>query len=180
MIIDILSYLPFHIRKLKEYQNLSITEDAEIEKLFNEIDRLYDNAFISTLDESGCERWERILGIVIRDTDTIDFRKMRIKSFLVGQLPYSLNKLKSILNAMCGGENQYELTIDYTNYAVNILIELTSQALFEEFKRLLNEIMPCNLKLTIQLRFNNWGTVRDFTWSRFTSTTWTQIRTEVL
>ena len=180
MIIDILSYLPFHIRKLKEYQNLSITGDVEIEKLFNEIDRLYDNAFIGTLDESGCERWERILGIVIRDTDTIDFRKMRIKSFLVGQLPYSLNKLKSILNAMCGGENQYELTIDYANYAVNILIELTSQELFEEFKRLLNEIMPCNLKLTIQLRFNTWGTVRDFTWSRFTSTTWTQIRTEVL
>ena len=85
MIIDILSYLPFHIRNLKEYQNLSITEDAEIEKLFNEIDRLYDNVFISTLDESGCERWERILGIVIRDTDTIDFRKIRIKSFLVGQ-----------------------------------------------------------------------------------------------
>ncbi len=39
---------------------------------------MWNNNFIESLDEQGCEHWERMLGISNKDTYTLEERRLKI------------------------------------------------------------------------------------------------------
>jgi hypothetical protein len=67
-------YLPAALKEVREYQALAHGEQPEIFNLFAEIQIALDNQFIETSTKYGIRRWEKMLGVVPKGTDTLEER----------------------------------------------------------------------------------------------------------
>ena len=74
----LIDYLPYVIRDYAEFQGIMGSEQPEIEKAWNTTDDLLDNQFIPTAGNMGLSRWEKILGITPKGTDSLEDRRFRI------------------------------------------------------------------------------------------------------
>ena len=71
----LIDYLPYVIRDYAEFQGIMGSEQPEIEKAWNTTDDLLDNQFIPTAGNMGLSRWEKILGITPKGTDSLEDRR---------------------------------------------------------------------------------------------------------
>ena len=74
----LIDYLPYVIRDYAEFQGIMGSEQPEVEKAWNTTDDLLDNQFIPTAGNMGLSRWEKILGITPKGTDSLEDRRFRI------------------------------------------------------------------------------------------------------
>ena len=81
--------MPELLQDITEFVELCKTYDVEFELIESETEKLTNNFFFDTLDEQGCRRWEDMLNISRRETDTLDDRRFRIKSIYLGDTPYT-------------------------------------------------------------------------------------------
>ena len=68
----LIDYLPYVIRDYAEFQGIMGSEQPEIEKAWNTTDDLLNNQFIPTAGNMGLSRWEKILGITPKGTDSLE------------------------------------------------------------------------------------------------------------
>ncbi len=157
----LLGYLPEIMREIREFKEIMEAEEPEFKVLYEKIDRAVENCFVDTLDEYGCLRWERILNIVAKDGDEIDFRRLRIKAALNGDTPYTLRSLDGKLRNICG-EGNYSLRYANDIYTLSVGIGLRAKRQFEFVKGLLGEIVPANIIIDVRVLYNTHGTLRKF------------------
>jgi hypothetical protein len=116
--------------------------------VWDALDRLLANQFLETADESGVTVWEKELGIHPKDTDTLDERKVRIKSKWALELPYTIAWLRNWLAQLCGADG-YDL--DIKDYVVRIGVRSELQdgtaGILPEIRSTLLEALPANLWL---------------------------------
>lgn len=146
-------YLPPEIQKYLEFREIGNTVDSQFNGIFNSEKRLYDNSFISTLDDYGCTRWEKMLHLVKRDSDSIEDRRLRILTKFLNKLPYTEKRLHEMLESLCGKDG-YHLEVNITEECVRVKIELGRKNQFSAVKKMLEEIIPLNLWLDVQLLYN--------------------------
>lgn len=96
----LIDYLPYVIRDYAEFQGIMGSEQPEIEKAWNTTDDLLDNQFIPTAGNMGLSRWEKILGITPKGTDSLEDRRFRILTRINEELPYTLPQLRNILETL--------------------------------------------------------------------------------
>ena len=135
--------------------------------------------FIESLTDNGCKRWEKILDIKPRDTDTLQVRRFRIKARINEDLPYTWRALERVLDTMCG-KGAYAMTLYNEEYRLVILLELTVKKLFDEVEQSVKRMIPANLILDVRLRYNTWGQVKVLTWGDLKNRTWKDVKEEVL
>ena len=109
-----INYLPEWLRDFSEMKKLARAEQDQAEKLWKSCESIWDNNFIDTLDSRGCDRWEAMLHIKPKDSYTLAERRNNIKSRVVEQRPFTVKKLRQMLEAICGA-GKYEL-IWYSTY----------------------------------------------------------------
>lgn len=93
------------------------------------MDEIYANQFLDSLTEIGCLIWERLLSITVTADETLEERRQTIKSYFAGDLPYTENKLREVLESLAGPgkvtltvtQDIYELRVDLKNNAPNVL-----------------------------------------------------------
>lgn len=170
----LIDYLPEQVSEIHEFKVIMNAEQSEIERLWDKVDEGLSNQFLATATEYGIERWERMLKLSKKDTDSIEDRRLRILAKVNEQLPFTKITLEDSLKALCG-ENGYKLVISYGEYRVNVQVALTAKTMLDEVDKLLRRVLPANLLVTVVLLYNQWAKLETKTWEELESLTWDEI-----
>lgn len=176
----LIEYIPEFLRDVKEYEAiLTLAEQPEMVELWEAEENALKDQFIMDATENGVSRWEKILGIVPKKSDTLDERKFSILTRTSEQLPFTLTTLKEQLKSLCG-EDGYEVGLDANNYTLTVFVALTSRSSFNDVDSLLKRVVPANLIINLSLKYNQQNAVSTFTHGGLRKFTHEQLRNGVM
>lgn len=150
---DMIEYLPPYMAEYVEMQRICDAEHPEFDVLWDESNRTFLESFVDSLDDYGCMRWEKILKITPFASDTLNDRRFRIKTLINSQLPYTYTHVYDVLVNLCG-EGKFTMNLDHNEYILSVLVELTAKRQLDVVVEKLKVILPANLLLVIDLRYN--------------------------
>ena len=143
----LIDYLPYVIRDYAEFQGIMGSEQPEIERAWDSVDDLFDNQFISTAGNMGLSRWEKILEITPKGTDTLEDRRFRILTRINEELPYTYRWLVNWLQSLCGADNPAPVVDGYT-----LWVSLPSGVDYMNILDELRQRIPANLAIAPCIR----------------------------
>lgn len=173
--INLINRLPPEIQDKKEYIQIFQTQNKEFVFLWNKIDDCLKDQYLHELTLNGVKRWEKIMKITPKASETLEDRRFRIINRFLNKLPYTMTSLKQILNTLCG-ENGYTLDYDIATFTLKIRLNLTVKNQLDEVKRTLKHIVPTNVVQDIDLLYNTWGMVKNKTWGEMKNLTWLEAK----
>lgn len=137
------SYLPPHLQEYKEIAAALDSEDPEFAIIWSVKDGILRNEFISTADEGGIERYEKLLGITPYDDDTLESRRARVQTGWFVALPYTVKMLIKKLTVLCG-EN-FMIIKDFERYSLRVSTHLKLYSQQLSMRALVEEMTPANM-----------------------------------
>ncbi len=176
---QVIDYLPEWLREFREIKILCGRYQAQMDELWNTIESLWSNNFILSLDEHGCDRWEKVLNLKNKDMYTLQDRRNNIAGRLAEQRPYTFKKLRMILDVLCGKDG-YTIELFPEIYTIRIKVMLTSKNMLNDVKALLDRMIPANLVVDADLMYNVYGLLRPYTYKELKIYTYKQLREEVM
>lgn len=147
----LIHYLPEMLRDFAELQALMTSQQLEFEQLWDAIDVLLEDQFVQTAGAVGLARWEKILGMIPKGTDTLETRRFRILAQLNERLPYTLPNFRNMLDNLCGPGNT-KVEVSEERNILRISIGETVWTKLSEIKALTERITPANLYLLYNLQ----------------------------
>lgn len=177
--IDIYSYFPPVVAETKEIKHISNALTNEFKRLQRARDETYKNQYVSTLEPSGCKRWETMLNIPSKQTDSLETRRMRIGSQIVSEIPYTKATLESYLTNVCG-DSGYFLEIDHANLSIVVKLELTVKEQQKIVESTLEKIIPANMILDVSIRYITYGELANYTHEQLSTYTYDELRNKAL
>lgn len=173
----LLNYLPEFLREYREMKVLCQAQQYQAEQMWLASEKVWNNQFISTLDEYGCTRWESILGLQVKDTYSLDDRRNKILSRIVEQRPFTVRSLKRQLEVLCGEDN-FILNLD--GLCLTVRIGLSSKHMYDDVQIMLDRILPANIQLYYSLLYNSHDKLGQHTHTDLADYTHTQLREDVI
>lgn len=173
--VDLLSYWMPVLRSIRVFQEIARAEEQEITLLLSVIDKTLDNMFISTADEDGVARFEKIMGIIPADGEDLEVRRFRLQTKWHDQLPYTEAELHNRLKSLCG-DGGYTLDISYNDYYLSVGVGLRSKENLTLVKELLANIVPCNLIVEAKLLYNTYDWLKEVTHDTLSASTHEQVK----
>lgn len=142
---DIFRYLPTWYQNILDYQAICATEEQQFEALAQFIDQVHQNFYFQTMDLTAIEQWEQIFQIVPNpNTETQAFRQMRLLNRMSSRPPYTLGFLYQKLDELIG-PGQWNVTVDYPNYALYIESSASDQSYANEVEFTVGKIKPAHI-----------------------------------
>ena len=178
--VDIIKYWQIALQDVLEFRKIAETENPEFVLTWEGFQKVWDNQYIDTLTVEGCIRWEKLLGISPKASDTLADRRFAILTKINGDLPYTWNSLLKKLNTLCEGDNEITMTYDNDNFILSVKVALTSKKHLNEVADLLERIVPANIIYDCDLKYNTYQMLRDYTHQALQAYTHEQLRNEVL
>lgn len=148
-----LDYLPDIMKGFAEFVEIAEAEQKTKEQLWEDVYNMFSQGYVSTETEVGARRWEKTLGIVPKDTDSIEVRNFRIRGKLLRDLPYTYRTLQKMLNGICG-ENGYSINMDMDTSSIEIKVALKSKEFKDEVSILAEDVIPAHILLSVTLMYN--------------------------
>lgn len=143
--VDLVSYLPPFMQNYKEPVAALKAENPEFLIVWKATDRVLYNHFISTADEYGISRFEKMLGIHPTGEDTLESRRSRVQSKWFNAIPYTMKVLLQKLTVLCG-DTDFTLSNNFTEgYTLNIDTDLELFGQVEELEYIINTMIPENI-----------------------------------
>lgn len=143
--VDLVSYLPPFMQTYKESVAALEAENPEFLIVWKATDRVLYNHFISTADEYGISRFEKMLGIHPTSEDTLESRRSRVQSKWFNAIPYTMKVLLQKLTVLCG-DTDFTLSNNFTEgYTLNIDTDLELFGQVEELEYIINTMIPENI-----------------------------------
>lgn len=176
---QVIDYLPEWLREFREIKILCDRYQVQMDKLWNAVESLWSNNSIQSLDEHGCDRWEKLLKLKNKNMYTLQDRRNNIVGRLAEQRPYTFKKLCMILDVLCGKDG-YTLDLSPETYTIRIKVMLTSKNMLNDVKELLDRMMPANLMVDADLMYNVYGLLKPYTYKELKAYTYKQLREEVM
>lgn len=143
---DLVSYLPFFMQTYKELAAALEAENPEFNLLWEAADRMLRNHFISTADEYGVSRFEKMLNIFSSQEESLDIRRTRVQNRWFNVAPYTLKILTLKLTELLGGEHRFSIRTDFREaYGLLLVVYSTNDSQAEEIKYILSVMVPENM-----------------------------------
>ena len=139
----LIEYLPPFMRRFKELQQITSSEDKQMVEIDSCISRMIDEAFITDCDEYGVEKYENLLGIMPASGDTLSERKERVLVHWCDFLPYTVRTLIRKLNVYCGDD--FEISGSLADYELEIHTHILSQVAEREVWKFVLQMIPENV-----------------------------------
>lgn len=143
-VVDISKYWIQIIRDTNEFKQIAAAENPEFNGLLDAIYNALKDGFIQDATGYGVGRWEKLLGLTIKDGMTLEDRKVQILTYLSVKSPYTWRVLKQMLNTLLG-EYNYEVSLDNDTQTLNMSIASSCFSKKDEIEDLLNRVLPKNL-----------------------------------
>ena len=175
----LINYLPPFIQEFREIASMMETEQFEIDHLNSETQNALADQFILELTEKGIKRWESMLGISPKDTDTLNERRFRILAKRNQNTPYTLRKLERVLTNLCGVDG-YFIEVTPSNYHIVVKLAVGNHNNYSEVEDILNKMIPANMTKHIELLYNSYDRLSQLTHAQLSVFTHDQVRNEVL
>lgn len=172
-------YLPEFIQEYREIKEVMNSEQVELDELWVAQTNTLNNSFVMDADEAGVTRYEKMLGIVKKPTESLEDRKFNIIVQINEQLPYTMTALNNKLENLCGADG-YVITLSSAIYTIAIKVALTAKNNFYAVQEMVKRILPCNLIYTVSIIYNQHETLAAFTHGQLAVYTHSDIRNEVL
>lgn len=170
-----IDYLPLFLRDIREYIRITEIEQPEFEEGWAQAEYALQEAFLMTATDYGLSRWEGMMGVTPKGTETIEERRFRILSLLASDTPYTYRQLEKLLTSLCG-KGGYEIELDHNNYSILVKVALTSRSSYEAVIELLAKIIPANLIFNAILKYNQHSTLSKYTHAQLRAYTQFQLR----
>ncbi len=175
----LISYLPDVLKDVLEFQIMMGTGQTAANRFNKAVDDLLNDQFIDTATETGISRYESILGIVPKDTYTLDERRFTIKAKINEQRPFTLRMLKKQLEILCG-EGGYNVELKNDEYLLIVKIELIAKNSFNDVIDMIGRVIPANMLTEITLMYNRYRKLSGFTHRELMMYRQNELRNEVL
>lgn len=150
--VDLLSYLPPVLQELEEIQQIMKAESEEFNILVKEYQNLLSDQFVHEATENGLSRWEKILNIKTKPTDTLESRRWEILNRLNIKIPYTFTMLKNTLHALYG--NSYTIKLISDTYTIHIRVPQVTDAELRSTYTMLEVIVPANMIIDLSIDEN--------------------------
>ena len=143
--VDLVSYLPEFMQGYKEPVAALKAEDPEFTIVWKGTDKILYNHFISTADEYGIQRFEKLLNISPSDEDTLESRRPRCQSKWFNRVPYSMRVFLQKLMVLCDNTD-FTVTDNFTEgYTLTVGTNLELYGQVEELEHIINTMLPENI-----------------------------------
>ena len=159
----LIDYLPEYLKNYRELQEIMAAEQPEFQLAWDNTDKIIENSFIYTQDEQTATRWEKMLGLSQKSTDTLEIRNLRRLAAIQDNLPYTYRILDRNLHTLIENKKDYVLAVDCDKYIVDVVVALSSKELLEEVKSMVDEMVPANMLLTVRLWYTTHYMLKRYT-----------------
>lgn len=174
----LIDYIPPFLQIYEKLATIMGTEQPEIDGLRAEVENVFADQFIMELTPNGAKRWETMLGISPKDTDTLGERRFRILSKQNTETPYTLRKLEQVLTKLCGA-NGYVIELKAEIYHIEVKLAVGNHNNYLEVKNILNRMIPANMTCHIDLLYNSNAVLSKMTHAQLSAYTHDRLRNEV-
>ena len=155
--VDLCQYLPEVIRNVREYQVLYNVQSPQVNAMWKALEVVFDNDFLESLTEYGCQRWEKILQLTPDKSESLETRRKNIWIRLNENLPYTWKRLVMLMDSICG-ENGYTMTLYHNDYFLDVSIQLTEQNLeshiVKQVLEMFERVLPANIEYIKKFRYD--------------------------
>lgn len=172
MLID---RLPSFLQEIAEFKELTDAEQPEFDEVSAAVRNLPGELFIFTMGEIGVARWEKILNIPSKATETLEERRSRIVMRLMAQIPYTYRRLLEMLEQVCGKDG-YIVELDASKFSLSVKVAVERAANFPDVVELVDNIAPANLLVTVARLYYRWRDYAGYTWADVSAMTWQQVK----
>lgn len=153
--VELISYLPSFLQEYEEHKHIMTSETQEFNITWHAAERVRANAFITTADEYGIERFEKLLKIMPAKNETLEQRRNRVLSEWNSQVPLSKRKMIEKISALCNGINNFVIGYGKNSYTLVVRIGLNQKQAKEAVEDMLQSCVPMNVVLDVDLIYNN-------------------------
>lgn len=174
-------YFPDVLANAVEFTEYADVVEPELDILIRLMIKRALDTFVFDLDEEGAERWERMLKLSPRNSDTLEDRRTAILAAITPNTPYTYRKLEIILDDICG-EGNYGIDLRHNQYYIKILVALGVKRQRQIAEYMLRCVLPANLTIEVRLMYNRHIDLQRFTHGRMNELQLTHydLREEVL
>lgn len=158
----LVDYLPPVLAGTKEMAAIMAAEQPEVEALWDTLRVVLDAGFVQTAGSRGLSRWEKIIGIRPKGTDTLEVRRIRIITRMNERLPYTMRVLCQMLTAICGPEG-YTVRLYPDRYYLRVRVALDQLESYNDVRSMLRRVVPANIQLDLAPDYNTHGDLRKYT-----------------
>lgn len=150
--VNLFNYLPLFMQEYQEMNVILKVENEELIKEWEEIERAFNNGFIFSADIYGISRFEKMMKIYPKSTESIEERQNKIYTKWNSALPYTWRWLENYLfNYFKGTTTKATPTLFNDEYRLNV--KLTSKGYYKEYEynlfENLRKLIPANLILNM-------------------------------
>lgn len=141
--IDVHRYLPPALEDIEEFIEITKVENENFNRARIDLLALFKMRFVHDADENGIARWEKLLKLKRRTSDSLEVRRMRVLAKINNKLPYTWRSLQQYLNTILNSE-KFELLLDAQKYEITLEI----YGVVPDRKLLVNnleDILPLNI-----------------------------------
>lgn len=151
--MKLINYVEEHIFNEKVFEKIFSSQQAQIDKLNNDLEDLVSQAYICTATW-GLQYWEEDLDIRPNESDTITDRRSRCFAKIRGTGNCTIDYIKNIALSYKYGD--ITIVEDYENYKIKIKFSSDKgvPANIEEFKKTLRTIIPAHLGIEYEFIYN--------------------------
>lgn len=143
--VNLVSYLPDFMQAYQEPVAALTAENPEFQIIWEATDRVLYNRFISTADEYGISRFEKLLGILPSTEDTMESRRARVQNRWMDALPYTFRRLLQKLQFLCE-DTDFTFSHNFEEgYTLEIETNLEQFGKVEELEHIIHTFLPCNI-----------------------------------
>lgn len=176
---NMLDYLPDALRPYRELRAMAAGWQALFDGLWRAADQALDDQFVTTAGEYGLSRWESMLGIRVKGTESLDKRRARVLSRLLEQLPFTMRGLLVQLETLCGGDG-FTVELREGNNVLYVRCPLALKQYREDARGLLERIVPAALRIDFDLERNTHSKLAAFTHRELAQYTHHNLQEEVM
>ena len=141
---SIKEYVPSIYKDVVEMETIIETDDKLLDLEEGFLDDLENSQFVMTAPEHAIREYENLLNIIPKNTDTIEFRRLRIINRLSMTPPFSLPYLRQKLDTIIGA-GKYNCYLNYDNYILYIESSAENQYWADEIYITINKLKPANI-----------------------------------
>ncbi|MBQ9607115.1 MAG: hypothetical protein IJV16_08060, partial [Lachnospiraceae bacterium] len=126
--------------------------------------------------DDALKHWEKIYSLSVLDDESLDDRRTKVKGKMLEKLPYTYRVLVRNLDALL--TTGYDLYVDDDLTEIMVKINLTGKYLIANVKKLLDDMIPLNMLLNVELKYNTYGLLSGLTHGQLSAYTYQDLRDE--
>jgi len=145
--VNLIARLPTIMQKYDEIVKITDSQNPEFDLLWAVEEWMRRQLYITTAEEYGLSRYERLLGIAPLPGESFEARRNHILVRWNTQTPYTMRFLVGLLEAITNGN--FEINTNFTDYEMEIVLLSADTSLLQDLAFIKRHIVPANINTSI-------------------------------